>query len=139
MACFLSKPCASTMPAMLTFYAGSGSPFAWRVWLTLEHKQVPYQLRMLSFSAGDLKKPEFLAINPRGMVPAIADEGLALWESAAIVEYLEDRHPEPPVFPRDLGARANVRRIIREADEYLGDGMEQLVDEIFLEPDKSKR
>ena len=40
----------------LTFYYGSGSPFAWKVWLTLEHKQIPYEFRLLSFDRGDLKK-----------------------------------------------------------------------------------
>jgi glutathione S-transferase len=94
---------------------------------------------MLSFAAGDLRKPEYLAVNPRGKVPAIVDDGLALWESAAIVEYLEERYPERPVLPRDPAARAHVRRIIREADEYLGEGMEALVDQIFFQPDKSKR
>jgi len=43
---------------MLTFYYGSGSPYAWRVWLALEHKAIAYELKMISFSAGDLKKPE---------------------------------------------------------------------------------
>jgi glutathione S-transferase len=124
---------------MLTFYAGSGSPFAWRVWLTLEHKQLPYELHMLSFSAGDLRKPEYLAINPRGKVPAIVDDGMSLWESAAIVEYLEERYPERPVLPRDPAERARVRRIIREADEYLGRGQEDLVEQIFFQPDRSKR
>ena len=43
-----------------TFYCGSGSPFAWKVWLVLEHKKLAYDLKVLSFQAGDLKKPEFL-------------------------------------------------------------------------------
>lgn len=124
---------------MLTFYAGSGSPYAWRVWLTLEHKQVPYELRMLSFSAGDTRKPEYLAINPRGLVPSIVDEGMALWESSAIVEYLEDRYPERSVFPRDVRERARVRRLIREADQYLATGSELIVDQVFFQPDASKR
>src|SRR5262245_45691355 len=49
----------------LTFYYASGSPYAWRVWLALEHKRIGYELKTLSFSAGDLRKPEFSAINPR--------------------------------------------------------------------------
>jgi glutathione S-transferase len=40
----------------ISFYCGSGSPYAWRVWLALEHKQLAYDLKMLSFSAGDLSK-----------------------------------------------------------------------------------
>ena len=38
----------------LTFYYGSGSPYGWRVWLALEHKQITYELKTMSFSAGDL-------------------------------------------------------------------------------------
>ena len=124
---------------MLTFYAGSGSPYAWRVWLTLEHKQLSYELRVLSFSAGDLRKPEYLAINPRGKVPAIVDDGMSLWESAAIVEYLEERYPERPVLPRDPVERARVRRIIREADDYFVEGMDVLGEQIFFTPDPNKR
>src|SRR6185369_15392067 len=51
-------------PMAITFYYGSGSPFAWRVWLALEHKRVPYQLEVLSFDRGDTKAPSFRAINP---------------------------------------------------------------------------
>src|SRR5262245_47841317 len=72
----------------LTFYYGSGSPFAWKVWLTLEHKAIPYDFKLLSFDRGDTKKPEYLAVNPRGQVPTIVDDGFALWESTAITEYL---------------------------------------------------
>ena len=117
----------------LTFYCGSGSPFAWRVWLALEHKALPYDLKMLSFQAGDLRKPEYLAVNPRGRVPAIVDEGFALWESAAIVDYLEDRYAEKgaPLFPGDVRARAVARRLCRETDFYFAQAMETLVDEVL--------
>ncbi len=103
----------------LTFYCGSGSPFAWKVWLTLEHKQIPYDFKLLSFDRGDLRTPEFRAINPRGQVPAIVDNGFALWESTAIVEYLEERYPQQPLLPRDAAGRATVRRLMFEADNHL--------------------
>ena len=67
----------------LTFYYGSGSPYAWRVWLALEHKAIAYELKAVSFSTGDLTKPEFLALNPRHKVPTIADGNFSLYESAA--------------------------------------------------------
>jgi hypothetical protein len=51
----------------------SGSPFAWRVLLTAEVKGVPYEGKLLEASKGELKSPEFLAINPLGRVPAIRD------------------------------------------------------------------
>lgn len=120
----------------MVFYYASGSPYAWRVWLALEHKQMRYELKLLSFSAGDLAKPEFAALNPRRTVPVIADDGFALYESAAIVEYLEDRYPNSgrSLFPADVKKRAIARRLIREADEYLAHGMERLVGEILRKP-----
>ncbi len=104
---------------MIDFYFGSGSPPSWRVQLTLEHKGLPYTPHLLSFQKGDTMSPEFLAINPRGKVPAIVDDGFALWESTAIVEYLDAKYPEKPLFPREPKRAAIVRRIIQEADHYL--------------------
>ena len=105
---------------MLTFYAASGSPYAWKVWLALEHKRLEYELKMLSLSAGDLRKPEYAAVNPRMRVPAIVvDGGFSLYESSAIVEYLEERYPQAPaVLPTDVQRRAIVRRVAAEADHY---------------------
>jgi glutathione S-transferase len=110
----------------LAFYCGSGSPFAWKVWLTLEHKQVAYELKVLSFDRGDTKSPEFLAVNPRGQVPAIVDNGYALWESQAIVEYLEEQYPQRPLLPSDPRGRATVRRLMHEADNHLSDAQTDL-------------
>ena len=117
----------------LTFYYGSGSPYSWRVWFALEHKRIPYELKVLSFSAGDLKKPEYAAINPRRKVPAIVDNGFALHESAAIIEYLDEQYPnEPRLFPGDVRERALARRMVRETDEYFAAAMEALVDNILF-------
>ncbi|MDT3671614.1 MAG: glutathione S-transferase family protein [Aromatoleum sp.] len=116
----------------LRFYHGGGSPYSWRVWLALEHKGIPYEQKVLSFDAGDLKKPEYLAINPRGKVPAIVDDGVSLYESAAILEYLDERYDEPPLlFPGDIGRRALIRRMVREADQYAADALEKFVAEIL--------
>lgn len=113
----------------LTFYCGSGSPYAWKVWLVLEHKQIPYEFRLLSFDRGDTKSPEFRAINPRGKVPTIVDDGFALWESAAIAEYLEERYPQNPLLPPgDARARATARRLAAEAESYLSPAVGELFD-----------
>jgi glutathione S-transferase len=122
----------------LTFYYGAGSPYAWRVWLALEHKGVPYEARLLSFEAGDLRKPEFVAINPRCKVPAIVDEGFALYESAPILEYLEERFGGPPLFPGDAGQRALARRIVAEVDHYYAEPMERLVRQVFYQAPESR-
>jgi glutathione S-transferase len=128
---------------MIHFYYGSGSPYAWRAWLGLEHKALPYELHVMSFSAGDLKTDAFRAINPRGLVPALVDGGFAVYESAAIVEYLEDAYPAAgaPLLPRDVRGRATARRMIREADEYVAHALEDLVAQILFgtgEPDPAK-
>lgn len=118
----------------IDFYCASGSPYVWRVWLALEHKGLPYRAHLLSFSAGDLKKPEYLALNPRAKVPAIVDDGMSLYESAAIVEYLDDAYPTSgkPLFPADARGRATARRLIREGDEYFARALEDLVDRVLF-------
>ncbi len=123
----------------LTFYYGAGSPYTWRVWLALEHKRIPYELKQLSFSEGDQKKPEYLAINPRGRVPAIFDDGFALYESAAILEYLDEKYSaEPRLFPGDARQRALVRRMVREADQYFAEALEDLVENILFTPPEKR-
>jgi glutathione S-transferase len=118
----------------LTFYYGSGSPFAWKVWLVLEHKGIAYTAKRLSFDAGETRKPEFLAINPRGRVPAIVDDGFALYESNAICEYLEEAYPQRPVLPKDAKGRALVRRLVGEADHSLYDLGSDLMDKVLYRP-----
>jgi glutathione S-transferase len=126
----------------ITFYYGSGSPPAWRVWLSLEHKKLPYELKLLSFSEGDLKKPEYLAVNPRGKVPAIVDDGFTLYESVAILEYLEERYPSAglPLLPREPEARATVRRMVQEVDGYFAPANSKLVRLVLFvkEPDPAE-
>jgi glutathione S-transferase len=116
----------------LAFYYGSGSPYAWRVWLALEHKRIAYEQKVMSFSAGDLRKPEYLAINPRHKVPAIVDDGFSLYESAAILEYLDEKYAGPKLFPGDLRQRALARRMVQEADQYYAVAMDELVDQVLF-------
>lgn len=119
----------------LTLYYASGSPYAWRAWLALEHIGAAYALKTISFDAGDLKAAEYRALNPRGRVPVLADDGFALYESAAIVEYLADKHPDgAPLFSRDLKRCAVERRMVREADQYFAEPMEKLVSAILFTP-----
>jgi glutathione S-transferase len=121
----------------LDFYHGHGSPFSWRVHLALEHKKIPYTLKVLSFQNQDTKKPEFTAINPRGQVPTIVDDGHALWESTVIVEYLEERFASgDKLFPGDARERARIRRLAREAEEYVyKEGVGPITDEYFWKGD----
>jgi glutathione S-transferase len=102
------------------FYYASGSPYAWRVWLALEHKGAAYKRTTLSFDAGDLKTPKFASLNPRRKVPVLVDDDFALYESAAVVEYIEERWAEgPALFARNMRERAIQRRMVCEIDQYL--------------------
>ena len=118
---------------MIELYYGSGSPYAWRVQLGLEHKALPYERIVLSFANGDLKKPEHLARNPRGKIPVLVDGGFALSESAAILEYLDEAYPGRgrPLFPGDAKARAVQRRVILETNDYFEKASDPLSTQAF--------
>ena len=126
------------MPTPITFYFGSGSPYAWKVWLALEHKKLPYEARRMQFDNGDLKTAEFTAVNPRQKVPALVDGGFAMYESAAILEYLEDRYPDSgeSLWPKDVKVRAVARRRAAEVAAYVDPINEKILDAIFVAADK---
>ncbi|HUJ57008.1 MAG TPA: glutathione S-transferase family protein [Kofleriaceae bacterium] len=103
----------------LEIYWGSGSPYAWRVLLAAELKHLPYESKLLEFSKGQLKTPEFLAMNPRGKVPVIRDGDVTLAESIAILAYLERKYPEPPLFGRSAAETGRIWAAISEFESYL--------------------
>lgn len=112
-------------------YWGSGSPFAWSVLLALEVKEIPYESRLLSFSADETKTPEFLAINPRGKVPAIRDGAYTLAESIAILAYLDAKHPEPPLFGRTPEETGRIWQCISDGMSYLQPAAEKVIRPLF--------
>jgi glutathione S-transferase len=117
----------------LLLYYGSGSPYAWRAQLALEHKALPYERNVLSFSDGDTKAPSFRALNPRGKVPVLVDGDFVLYESSAIVEYLDEAYPGrgAPLFPGTARDRALARRLISEVDNYLDKAIDPIAEEAF--------
>lgn len=117
----------------LVLYYGSGSPYAWRVQLALEHKALSYERKVLSFAAGDTRKPEFLALTPRHRVPVLVDGDFVLYESNAIVEYLDEAYPATGsrLFPGDVRTRALARRLIMEVDNYFDDAIDALTTQAF--------
>jgi glutathione S-transferase len=117
----------------IVLYYGSGSPWAWRAQLALEHKALPYERRVLSFAAGDTRKPEFVALNPRHRVPVLVDGDFVLYESNAIVEYLDEAYATSGarLFPGDVRTRALVRRLIMEVDNYVDEAIDPLTTQAF--------
>jgi len=119
----------------LTLYYLSGSPYAWRVWLALEHKSLPHDIVSMSYDADDFRKPDFVALNPRRRVPVLVEDGFALYESSAIVEYIEDKWPDRPrLFADNHQQRALQRRMVREADQYFATPLEHLVEAVLFTP-----
>ncbi len=93
---------------LYTFFRSSAS---YRVRIALNHKgldyeQVPIHLRR---GGGEQLAPEYKAINPHGLVPTLEEGGRTLTQSLAIIEYLEERFPNPPLLPADPADRATVR------------------------------
>ncbi|PWS34003.1 hypothetical protein DFH01_27090 [Falsiroseomonas bella] len=118
----------------LTLHYLSGSPYTWRVHIALAHKGIPHALRPMSYDAGDFRASEFAALNPRRRVPVIEHDDFVLYESAAILEYLEDIAPTPPLLAADPRRRAIQRRMVREADQYLATHLEELVEAVLFTP-----
>ncbi len=84
------------------------SPFCRKVRLVLAEKKIEVELVEERYWE---KRQDFIKMNPGGMVPVLKADGLVLAESAAICEYLEEVHPEPPLMPASPGGRAEVRRL----------------------------
>ncbi|KAH6914022.1 glutathione S-transferase [Coprinopsis sp. MPI-PUGE-AT-0042] len=95
-------------PQELVFYAGWFCPFAQRAWIALEEKQIPYQYQETNPYKKD---PEFLAINPKGLVPAVTYKGRALYESLVLSEFFDDAFPSSgtKLLPSDPIERAYAR------------------------------
>ncbi len=83
----------------------------------LGEKQIEIPVQTVDLLAAEQSSPEFLAINPQGAVPVLElDDGTRLTESLAIIEYLEELHPEPPMIGREPLERARVREAERSID-----------------------
>jgi maleylacetoacetate isomerase len=95
-------------------YSYFRSSAAYRVRIALNLKGLAYDTISIHLQkeGGLNKKPDFRAINPQMRVPALGlDSGDVLIQSLAIIEYLDDTHPQPPLLPRDPLARAKVRAL----------------------------
>ena len=90
------------------------SPFCRKVRLVLAEKRIEVELIEERYWE---RRKDFLQMNPGGAVPVLKADGLTLADSAAICEYLEEVHPEPPLMPTSPAARAEVRRLVAWFDD----------------------
>jgi maleylacetoacetate isomerase len=81
-----------------------------RVRTALNLKGVPFEEVSVDLLAGEQRRPDYVAVNPQMVVPALVDGGgPPLFQSLAILEYLDEQHPDPPLLPMDARGRARVR------------------------------
>jgi maleylpyruvate isomerase len=99
----------SDQPTRLHGYFRSSA--SWRVRIALNLKGIAYQTVAHDLRIGGQRTPEYLALNPQGMVPALEIDGLVLTQAMAICEYLDETRPDPPLLPRDAAGRAKVRAL----------------------------
>jgi len=102
----------------IDLYWGSGSPYAWRVLLALEFKNLPYTSHVLQFSKQEHKSPQMLALNPRGRVPVLKDGDYVVFESLAVLYYLDLKYPAPPIFGHTPEEAGVIMRVICEFQAY---------------------
>ena len=116
----------------LELFWGSGSPYAWRVLLALEHKNLPYQSHLLQFSKQEHKSPQMLQMNPRGRVPVLKDGDFIVFESLACMYYLERKFPERPLFGETPEDAATIMRVICEYQSYVESHLMQIVYDVYF-------
>jgi len=101
----------------LQLFQGDLSPFAARVRIQIRAKDIK-DIQMSS-APGGTGSAEYKELNPTGKIPALLVDGVVISESQSICDYLEDRYPEPSMWPQDLLARAQARLITRYTDLYV--------------------
>jgi len=117
----------------------SGSPYSWRVTLAMEIKGLDYVSHRLDPEKGEHKTPEFLALNPRGKVPVLKDGDLVIYESMAILAYLEAKHPEPALFGATPSESGHIWQRVFEVENYVQGPHAGVVIPIFFDGIEEKR
>ncbi len=100
----------------ITIYGIPGSPFLRSVEIGIREKGLDYRLHALA--PGEHKQPEHLARHPFGRVPAFEHDGFAIYETQAILRYLDDVFPTPPLTPSDLRQRTRMNQVIGIIEWY---------------------
>lgn len=103
----------------MKFYAHPFSNNSMRAQLSLDEKGLDYEYVKVDLFRGEHKQPAFLAINPRGQVPALVDGDVCIYESVAIVQYIECRYPKPSLTPSEPRTMATCFRLIGEFNQKL--------------------
>ena len=95
----------------MKLYSFSRSSAAYRVRIALALKGLTYEYASVNLPKGAQYQPEYSAINPQNLVPVLDEDGHLLYQSLAIIHYLDEMHPQPPLLPPDAVGRSRVRSL----------------------------
>ena len=110
---------------MLKLYIGNKNYSSWsmRPWVLLRQAGIPFgevKIRFDSFEADSEFRKKASSVNPAGKVPVLDDDGLVVWDTLAIAEYLAERFPEKNLWPQGVTARARARSVCAEMHSGFG-------------------
>ncbi len=114
----------------MKLYSGPLSMFGAKVQIALHEKGIEFELIMVPFSLKtryEPRHPEVVRVNPKRQIPVLVDGDIELFDSTQIFEYLEDRNPEPTLWPSDMKQRAKARQLEHMSDEVLFPHVAQLM------------
>jgi glutathione S-transferase len=104
---------------MIRLHCTLTSTFSRRIRIALLEKDIEHELKLVDMGSGENKSAPYLAMNPYGRVPTIEHDDFILYESSAILSYLEALKPERPLFPSDIKTRALVEMHMKLCDVEL--------------------
>ncbi len=118
----------------MKLYSGPLSLFTAKVRIALDEKGLAVERVEVGWSPRDRylpHHPDVVRLNPKRQVPVLVDGDVVVYDSTLVLEYLEDRYPEPPLFPRDPAGRARCRQLEAFGDELLFPPLWELIDGVF--------
>jgi glutathione S-transferase len=115
------------------------SVFPRRVRIAVREKGLACEEVVVDLPGGATRGPEFRMLNPFGQVPVLEDDGLVLAGSVPILEYLEERWPEPALLPSDLRERARARVWVAASGDYLAPAFKRWLARLFAPPERRDR
>jgi glutathione S-transferase len=118
----------------MKLYSGPLSLFTAKVRIALAEKGLEYERIEVGWSRQDRylpHHPDVVALNPKAQVPVLVDGRTTVYDSTVILEYLEDAHPEPALYPAEASARARCRQLEAAADEILFPHVWDLIEAVF--------
>jgi glutathione S-transferase len=114
----------------IDLYWSVGSPYCWRVQLALAYKGLAYGSKPLDLATQEHKSPQIRRLTPRGRVPVLTDADYVVFESVAVLYYLDRRYPALPLFGTSAEEGGVILRVIEEFQSYIEPHLSVIVDAI---------